>query len=120
MFWLRVPKIWSSDMLTLSQRRSLGKHGQAKVEREQQAWRDSEKIAAEKARQDLIAAKKADRQAEQNRVKITRDELTGALMVRDQFGWHKVRKVNTKTVSVDSGYSWADLIPLDKVLDYRK
>ena len=107
-------------MLTLSQRRSLGKHGQAKVEREQQTWRDSEKIAAEQARQDLIAAKKADRQAEQDRVKFTREKLEGAVVVRDQFGWHKVRKVNTKTVSVDSGYSWADLIPMDKILDYRK
>ena len=107
-------------MLTLSQRRSLGKHGQAKVEAEQQAWRDSQKIAAEQARQDLIAAKKADRQAEQDREKFTRDDLTGAFAVRDQFGWHRVRKVNTKTVSVDSGYSWADLIPMDKILDYRK
>ena len=57
---------------------------------------------------------------ERDRVPFTRDELTGAFAVRDQFGWHKVRKVNTKTVSVDSGYSWADLIPLDKILDYRK
>ena len=107
-------------MLTLSQRRSLGKYGQAKVEREQQAWREEQAVIAETERQDLIAAKKADRQAEQERVKFTRDNLNGALVVRDQFGWHKVRKVNTKTVSVDSGYSWADLIPLDKVLDYRK
>ena len=107
-------------MLTLSQRRSLGKYGQAKVEREQQAWREEQATIAEQERQDLIAAKKADRQAEQDRVKFTRDELTGARIVRDQFGWHKVRKVNTKTVSVDSGYSWADLIPLDKILDYRK
>ena len=107
-------------MLTLSQRRSLGKYGQAKVEAEQQAWRDSEKIAAEQARQDLIAAKKADRQAEQDRVKITRDKLEGAVLVRSAlYGWRKVRRVNAKTVSVDSGYSWADLIPLDKILDYR-
>jgi len=106
-------------MLTLSQRRSLGKYGQAKVEREQQAWRDSEKIAAEQSRQDLIAVKKAARQAEQDRVKFTRDDLRDAFAVRDQHGWRKVRKVNTKTVSVDSGYSWADLIPLEKVLDFR-
>ena len=107
-------------MLTLSQRRSLGKYGQAKVEAEQQAWRDSQKIAAEQARQDLIAAKKADRQTEADRVKITRDKLEGAVLVRSAlYGWRKVRRVNTKTVSVDSGYSWADLIPMDKILDYR-
>ena len=108
-------------MLTLSQRRSLGKHGQAKVEREQQAWREEQAvIAAEQERQDLIAAKKADRQAETDRVKFTRDDLKGALIVRSAlYGWRKVRRVNTKTVSVDSGYSWADLIPMDKILDYR-
>jgi|GEM_PF-4584149 len=107
-------------MLTLSQRRSLGKHGQAKVEREQQAWRDEQATIAEQERQELIAAKKADRQTETDRVKITRDDLAGARIVRDQFGWHRVRRVNAKTVSVDSGYSWADLIPLEKILDYRK
>ena len=108
-------------MLTLSQRRSLGKHGQAKVEREQQAWRDEQATIAEQERQDLIAAKKADRQAEQDRVKFTRDKLVGAILVRTAVhGWRKVRRVNTKTVSVDSGHSWADLIPLDKILDYRK
>ena len=107
-------------MLTLSQRRSLGKHGQAKVEREQQTWRDEQAVTAETERQDLIAAKKADRQTETDRVKFTPADLKGARIVRDRFGWHKVRKVNTKTVSVDSGYSWADLIPMDKILDYRK
>ena len=108
-------------MLTLSQRRSLGKYGQAKVEREQQAWRDEQKITAEKERQELIASKKADRQTEQDRVKITRDKLEGAVLVRTAVhGWRKVRRVNAKTVSVDSGYSWADLIPMDKILDYRK
>ena len=106
-------------MLTLSQRRSLGKYGQAKVESEQQAWRDEQAVIAEQERQDLIAAKKADRQAETDRVKFTRDDLRDAFAVRDQHGWRKVRRVNTKTVSVDSGYSWADLIPMDKILDYR-
>ena len=107
-------------MLTLSQRRSLGKYGQAKVEREQQAWRDEQATIAEQERQDLIAAKRADRQAETDRVKITRDKLEGAVLVRSAlYGWRKVRRVNAKTVSVDSGYSWADLIPMDKILDYR-
>ena len=58
--------------------------------------------------------------AERDRKRLGRDDLIGAKLVKTSTGWRKVRKVNTKTVSVDSGYSWADLIPLDKILDYRK
>lgn len=62
----------------------------------------------------------AEREAEAARVRFTRGDLVGAVVVKSKsHGWRKVRKVNQKTVSVDSGYSWADLIPFADVLDYR-
>ena len=62
----------------------------------------------------------AERKAESERVRFTRDDIVGAVLVRMVYGWRKVRKVNAVTVSVDSGYSWADKVPFDKVLEVRK
>jgi len=42
-----------------------------------------------------------------------------ARLVRDSLGWHKVVRVNTKSVSVETGYSWTDRIPLANVLETR-
>lgn len=72
------------------------------------------------ARAEYLRIREAARVEEADRVRFTRDDLTGAVIIRDKTrGWRKVRKVNQKTVSVDSGYSWADLIPFADVLDYR-
>jgi hypothetical protein len=57
--------------------------------------------------------------AEAGRVRLTRGDIVGAQFIRTELGWAKVRRVNAKSVSVDSGYSWADLIPFDKVLEVR-
>ena len=34
--------------------------------------------------------------------------------------WHVVRRVNAKTVSVESGYSWAIRVPRDRIAETRK
>jgi hypothetical protein len=65
-------------------------------------------------------ARAAERQAEVERVKLTREDIVGAVFVRTEFGWKRVRRVNAVTVSVESGYSWADKVPFDKVLEVRK
>ena len=44
---------------------------------------------------------------------------TDACLVRDSYGWHRVIRVNAKSVSVESGYSWTDRIPLANVLEAR-
>ena len=44
---------------------------------------------------------------------------TDARLVRDSYGWHRVIRVNTKSVSVETGYSWTDRIPLANVLEAR-
>ena len=42
-----------------------------------------------------------------------------ACLVRDSYGWHRVIRVNAKSVSVETGYSWTDRIPLANVLETR-
>ena len=42
-----------------------------------------------------------------------------ARLVRDSLGWHRVIRVNAKSVSVETGYSWTDRIPMSNVLEAR-
>lgn len=61
----------------------------------------------------------AAEEAEVNRVPFTRVDLVGATHVRTKYGWHKVARLNSTTVSVETGYSWTDRHPFDKVLEAR-
>ena len=58
--------------------------------------------------------------AERDRPRFTREDLIGATLVRDGLSWRRVAKVNAKTVSVETGYSWVDRIPFDKITEFRK
>lgn len=40
-------------------------------------------------------------------------------LVRTHLGWHKVVRVNRTSVSVETGYSWTDLIRLDRIIETR-
>lgn len=40
-------------------------------------------------------------------------------LVRDRWGWHKVVRVNGKSVSVETGYSWTERIALDRIIETR-
>lgn len=62
----------------------------------------------------------AKEQEEAARVRFTADDIKGARGVRDRFGWHKVVRVNGKTVTVETGYSWTDRIPVENVLEVLK
>lgn len=58
--------------------------------------------------------------AERNKpVPFTTEELQAARAVRTSVGWHRVARVNTKTVSVETGYSWNDRYTFDKILEVR-
>ncbi|MCU1418744.1 MAG: hypothetical protein JWP32_2918 [Schumannella sp.] len=57
--------------------------------------------------------------AERDRTRLTRGDLTGSKFVRTPAGWRKVVRVNAKTVSVESGYSWVDRLDFDKILGVR-
>jgi hypothetical protein len=52
-------------------------------------------------------------------VPFTQEELRAAVVIRTRYGWRKVAKVNAKTVSVETGYSWTDRIPLEQILEVR-
>jgi len=73
----------------------------------------------EEKRVALLEAQIATARTERERKPFTRTELASAVAVKDKYGWHKVRKVNAVSVSVESGYSWTEKIAIDKVLDYR-
>jgi hypothetical protein len=53
------------------------------------------------------------------RVRLTREDILGATHVRTEFAWRRVARVNKTTVSVETGYSWVDRIPFDKIFDAR-
>lgn len=56
--------------------------------------------------------------AELERVRFTAADLVGAVAVKD-FQWHRVVKVNAKSVTVATPYSWTDRIPLDRITDFK-
>lgn len=76
-------------------------------------------IAKEKRAQAKVdkARRRAAREAETARPKLTAGDVLGAEYVRDQFGWHKVVRVSEKSVTVETPYSWTDRIALTKVLE---
>lgn len=40
-------------------------------------------------------------------------------LVRSRHGWHRVVRVNAKTVAVETPWSWTERIPLDAILEVR-
>lgn len=42
-----------------------------------------------------------------------------ATAVRTRFGWHKVVRVNAKSVTVKTPYSWTDRIAIGNIIDFR-
>lgn len=47
------------------------------------------------------------------------DKLTKGWLIRDRWGWHRVVRVNKKSVSVETPYTWTDRIPLDRIIETR-
>lgn len=87
----------------------------ARYDREGAAWA----AAAEAERQVELLERRAAHAAATVPVPFTAAELTAARVVRDRHGWHKVARVNAKSVSVETGYSWVDRIALTAVLEVR-
>lgn len=76
--------------------------------------------AAEALRQEhLKQARAAERATEKARPRLTAEDVRGAVVVRDCFGWHRVVRVSAKSVTVATPWSWTERIPLDRVLEAR-
>lgn len=78
----------------------------------QQDERDREAAASKERR-------RVSREAERDRVRLTRDDIAGATHVRTDTGWRRVITVNAKSVAVATAYSWTDRIPFERVLEVR-
>lgn len=88
---------------------------QARFQREAEAWR-----AVERADKDVERLEWSLRHALRHAtVPFTDDELKAARVIRTRSGWHKVVRVNAKSVSVATGYSWTDRVALSSVLEVR-
>ena len=103
----------------LSRRRAGARNGARLAERA-----IDETLAAQQAERDAkhaegVARRKAEREAEKTREKFTAADLTGAEFVRDDIGWHRVVRVNAKTVTVTTAYSWTERVPIEQVRAYR-
>lgn len=57
--------------------------------------------------------------AERDRKRLERSDIVGATHIRIGRFWYKVARVNAKSVSVETGYSWVDRYTFDKVLEVR-
>lgn len=80
------------------------------------AWKE----ATDKLEYYTAKAKGYERRiAERDRVRLTIEDIKGAKFVRTSTGWRKVVRVNAKTVSVDSGYSWVDRIDINQIVEVR-
>jgi len=52
-------------------------------------------------------------------VSFTDEQYMAAAFVRSNIGWHKVVRVNAKSVTVATAYSWTDRIQRAKILEVR-
>lgn len=102
-------------MMTLSQRRSFDRHGDREIQRTIDAAK-AQLAADAQAEREAAKAEYARRTAP---VPFTPEELKAAKVIRTAVGWHKVVRVNAKSVTVETGYSWTDRYAIDKVLEVR-
>ncbi len=103
----------------MSQRRAFNRRGGQELHRIIDAAKAE--IAADKAIEDAANAEriKADRAKRKAVVEYTEDEYKAARIVRDELGWHVVVRVNAKSVTVKTAYSWTDRIARAKILEVK-
>lgn len=106
-------------MLTLSQRRAWAKHGDREIQRTIDQAKAELAAGEQEERERNAERNAAAHEAKYGRRDYTSDELKAATHIRTDVGWHKVVRVNAKSVTVETGYSWTDRYGLDKVLEVR-
>lgn len=106
-------------MTSLSQRRSGARNGARLSNIAIANELDRQQQEADEKHAEAVERRKQAREAEAARVKFTAADLADAEYVRGEFGWHRVVRVNAKSVTVSSAYSWDVRIPLAQVLEFR-
>ena len=71
---------------------------------------DLQRLESTAARQSAEAAARAT---------VDPSEVVAGRMVRTRHGWHRVVRVNAKSLTVATPYSWTERIPLHAVLEVR-
>ena len=102
---------------TPRQQAQAGARADRSIERAAAAFKEL-KAAEQSLRVERAKASTATRNAETLKG-VTAETIKAAKFVRTTCGWHKVAKVNAKSVSVETGYSWTDRIAHSKILEVR-
>jgi hypothetical protein len=102
-------------MLDLGQRREFARRGASNMD----ATINAAIVAVEAQKVTEQAERIAAYEAKHAPYPFTDEQYKAARVVRTVFGWHKVVRVNEKSVSVETGYSWTDRIQRAKILEVR-
>jgi len=100
-------------MLTLSQRRTHLKRGAAGMGRIIETAKTE--LAEQQAKE--YAAAKASFNKRNVKIPYTPEQYKAAKIVRTVNGWHKVVRVNAKSVTVETPYSWTDRIEVGRIIE---
>lgn len=103
----------------LSRRRAGARNGARLSQQTIDAEKARQQAEKDAAYEQVKEQRRAAREAESARVKLTADDLAGATFVRTDTGWHRVVRVNAKSVTVATAYSWTDRHPIGRVLEAR-
>ncbi|MFI5426095.1 hypothetical protein [Aeromicrobium sp. UC242_57] len=78
-------------------------------------------IAAEKRAENerIKLARREALRAEKLRKKFTAEDLATARIVSDGFGWHRVVRVNAKSVTITGMHSPTERIPISQITKWR-
>lgn len=111
---------YETDMATVSgirrkpsQRAEAQRHG--RYDREAAAW---EQVRQAQQSVDALTVS-LERARSSQPVPFTEADLKAATHLRDRNGWREIVKVNAKTVSVATGYSWTDRVARAAILEVR-
>jgi hypothetical protein len=102
-------------MLTLSERRSHLRKGAAGMAQIIETAKTE--LAAQQEEQ--FTASRAAFDKRNTKIDYTPEQYKTAKVVRTVTGWHKVVKVNAKSVSVETLYSWTDRIEVGRIIEVR-
>ena len=100
-------------MLTLSQRRAHLKRGAADMTQ----IIETAKTELAEQQEEQFAASRAAFAKRNEKIDYTPEQYKAAKVVRTVTGWHKVVRVNAKSVTVETPYSWTDRIEVGRIIE---